>query len=136
MYVEPRSKVASSSVHSSDYNIDISGQTTHSKTCWAISSRKASLESDREDDLNDSDFEDNVDDDDDDVGAKEKQNQRSTSFTKMSISPSESDSLNELGESLDKCEIRTKDDIEASIAFKAAKGDDYDNDCLSKSLKR
>lgn len=129
LYNEPRSKVASDSQNSVDYNVELTGnQTTHSEP-WnisslrnpiAFSSEQSFYDSDAESDLHASDAEeeDFTSVADDDEG---KQKQRNTSFTKMSISPSESDILRSLGESDDTCHLQ-EEDIEANTK------DDDDNE--------
>lgn len=132
MYVEPRSKVPSS-VNSSDYNVELTGQTTHSEP-WNVS-RKQSVDLDKQssfyssgsfemDGPCDSDREEEHSDDDSEASGR--QEHRNTSFTKMTISPSESDILQELGRSIESCTIR-EEDIEASIVFESAGNDGEDD---------
>eukprot|EP00531_Pseudo-nitzschia_arenysensis_P000557 CAMPEP_0116141262 /NCGR_PEP_ID=MMETSP0329-20121206/14287_1 /TAXON_ID=697910 /ORGANISM="Pseudo-nitzschia arenysensis, Strain B593" /LENGTH=1057 /DNA_ID=CAMNT_0003636431 /DNA_START=252 /DNA_END=3425 /DNA_ORIENTATION=- len=135
MYAEPRSKVPSS-VNSSDYNVELACQTSHSEP-WNVP-RKPSLDIDKQSSFysssgsidmgdmpGDSDREDEHDDDD--SQASDRQEHRNTSFTKISISPSESELLQELGKSIESCVIK-EEDIEASIVFESAVDDDDNTD--------
>ena len=119
MYVEPRSKVvSSSSLHSNDYNVDLSGQTTHSDP-WTLSNAASkdpidghnsfcsigSMDDVPENELCESDKDDDHGGSDSDGEGKEKPESRRTSVTRI---PS--------GKSIDTLELGDGD-IEASIVF-------------------
>jgi len=118
---EPRSKTALDSIQSSDLNSGISQSETPVKPSSAPELHVSSFDSLRngefEEYLNDSDCETSGNEDDD-----EKQ-KRNTSVTKFSISPSESDILNELGKSESLHDMLEEGDIEASIVFDTAQDD-------------
>jgi hypothetical protein len=119
---DPRHKRTLDSIQSSDYNSRDSQSEPPVKPSSAPELRVPTFDSlkncEFEEDLHDSDCESSNDGDD------EKQ-KRNTSFTKISISPSESDFFNELGESesLNNGDMLEDGDIEASIVFDTAQDD-------------
>ncbi len=139
MYAEPRTSKVPSSVNSCDYNVELAGHTAHSEP-WNLP-RKPSIDLDKQssfyssgsfdmDEPGDSDREDEHDDDDSEASGRNEHH--STSVTKMSISPSESDILQELGRSIESCTIQ-EEDIEACIVFESVVDDgentDGESDC-------
>jgi len=136
LYNEPRSQIPISSIHSSSFQGSSEFERTSPKTKnnnnqSEPSNRPLEYNHEQQTQLSSSDIEEDHDDSDSDSNdsfsfGDDKPTHRNTSFTKLSISPSESDVLQELAEkedqkaaskSFDSTDSRS--DIEGSIVFES-----------------